>query len=236
MQQRAPFLKRRALTRPAFRLEAHREHRVRPRGFPVHLGHPHPSVEAPFREKIVRLLRVRHHRFGQALYEDPFLVVFANHGGVSFGVGGSRWRQQIRHRLVVDFQVRTLHNELDVARFFVLRCIRVNKRSVGLISHPLEDALQHARDQPLRLRVIDRARAVRTFPARQLTGRTFIRVTRALHGERLPRARLAVRDQTPVVPFQESIRNGNADGFENRTLALVLITHVVVAVRGMGFA
>ena len=231
VERRVALLKRRAGEGAPARLQRHGEHGVRARGLAVHLRLPDAPVERPAREQIVRLLRARHQRLGKTLHEHAAPVVLADlrrraRRGSAIGVGR---RQQVRHLLVVNLEVRALHRERYVhGRGLALG----NAHAALLVLHALEDALQHARNQTLRLGVIRRER-IRVFGERHALGRALLEIIGgALHGEGLTRARLPVRDQAPVIPLQERVRHGYAHALEDLALGLVLVAHVVVPVRG----
>ena len=65
----------------------------------------------------------------------------------------------------------------------------MQQASIYLILHSLEDPLQHARNQTLRVRVIHARRG-----GIHVAIQVIVYLARALHGERLPRACLSVRD------------------------------------------
>ena len=233
MERRVALLERRAGEGAPTRLERHGEHRVRARGLAVHLRLPDSAVERPAREQIVRLLRARHQRLSQALHEHAALVVLADlRRRARRARGGIGRRQQVRDLLVVNLEIRALHRERNVHG----RGLTLGNAHAGLlVLDALEDALQHARNQTLRLGVVRRERrgSLRVFGEGRALGPALVEVVGGtLHGEGLTRARLPVRDQTPVVPRQEGIRHGHAHALEDLALGLVLIAHVVVPVRG----
>ena len=228
MEQRRTFLQRGARVRPPPRFERQREHGVGSTRLAVHLRHPHASVYRSAGEEVVGLLRARHGRLDEPLDKDALLIVFSN---VRLR-RGSRLGEEIRHRLVVNLEVRALHRELHLTarsargreRRFGVSGVHVEARL--LVFDALEDALQDAGDEALLLGVVHGGRSVALLRAVGV-------IVGTLHRECLSRARLAVRDETSVVPLEEGVRHRDAHRLEDLSLGLMLVAHVVVAVRGV---